>query len=438
MRLIHLIAQELKQGKEAFRRFPLSMIFAIAAAIFQCMWLHRNEATVLNASPILFSAVAVIGFFLATAAYLYLDTVREKENFHGLLIGIWLGVLLFLVVSGFRLASMRKEGVDIYFAMPTLVLLAASGLMVFCGGKIRDERRFPAHVLIMIMEIAVSYLYAFVLFAALCLLVVGADVLFGVVDFSSAVMYLATICFMPFMATIFLSRLSAVESGRSPYGAGIHVINNLFNNILAPVLGLYVLLLYLYMAKIVFLHELPTTSVVNLILWPMALAVFVLFMVDRNRDRTGAYYFRKAMPPAALPLWALCTTPGFAGASIRPHGKSLHDFRPGPVGGLCHGPLHRSEAGIAHDSAHDLGGGAFGIRLRRTHQRRQRGLSLAETAAGCHPRGQSHVKRRGSGAFGKPLHERKAGDTGNRPVPHSTPRRLPRSLFAGRQFVGSH
>ena len=305
MRLIHLIAQELKQGKEAFRRFPLSMLFAIAAAIFQCMWLHRNEATVLKASPILFSAVAVIGFFLTTAAYLYLDTVREKENFHGLLIGTWLGVLLFLVVSGFRLASMRKEGVDIYFAMPTLVLLAASGLMVFCGGKIRDERRFPAHVLIMIMEIAVSYLYAFVLFAAMCLLLVGADVLFGVVDFSSAVMYLATICFMPFMATIFLSRLSAVESGRSPYGAGIHVINNLFNNILAPVLGLYVLLLYLYMAKIVFLHELPTTSVVNLILWPMVMAVFVLFMVDHNRDRTGAYYFRKAMPTAALPLLGL-------------------------------------------------------------------------------------------------------------------------------------
>lgn len=239
--------------------------------------------------------------------------MREKENFHALLLGTWLGVLLFLVISGFRLASMGKEGVDIYFAMPTWALFAASGIMVFCGGKIHDERRFPAYVLILTIEIAVAYLYAFVLFAAMCLLLVGADVLLGVVDFSTAVMYLATICFMPFMAAIFLSRLSAVEGGRAPYGAGIHVINNLFNNILAPVLGLYVLLLYLYMAKILFLHELPTTSVVNLILWPMALAVFVLFMVDHNRDRTGAYYFRKAMPPAALPSWVSCTTPGFCG-----------------------------------------------------------------------------------------------------------------------------
>ena len=68
MKLLRLIAQELKQGKEAFRRFPLSMAFAVVAAIFQCIWLHRNEATVFNASPLLFSAVAVIGFFVTAAA----------------------------------------------------------------------------------------------------------------------------------------------------------------------------------------------------------------------------------------------------------------------------------------------------------------------------------------------------------------------------------
>ena len=305
MRFSRLITQQLKQGKEAFRRFPLSMVFALLAAFFQCLWLYDGEAILFNASPILFSAVCIIGFFITTASYLYLETVREKENFHSLLMGTWLWVFLFLVISGYRLAAMGREGVDIYFAMPTLTLFAASGIMVFCGEKIHDERRFPAYVLVLLIEIFVAYLYAFVLFVALCLLAVGADVLFGVVDFSSAVMYLATICFMPFMAAIFLSRLSTVEGGRNPYGAGIHVINNLFNNILAPVLGLYVLLLYLYAAKIIILRELPTTSVVNLILWPMALAVFVLFMVDHNRDRIGAYYFRKAMPPAALPLLGL-------------------------------------------------------------------------------------------------------------------------------------
>ena len=305
MKLLHLIAEELRQGKEAFRRFPLSMAFAILAASFQCLWLHKNDAAVFNTSPYLLAVLAVIGFFTTTAAYLFLEGAADKENFHSVLLGTWMGVLLFLVVSFFRLSAMGKEGVDIYFAMPTLILFAASGLMVFCGGKIHDERRFPAYVLVLIIEIAVAYLYAFVLFGALCLLVVGADVLFGIVDFSKAVTYLATLCFMPIMATIFLSRLGAVESGHSPYGAGIHVINNLFNNILAPVLGLYVLLLYVYLAKIIVLRQLPTTSVVNLILWPMALAVFVLFMVDHNRDRTAAYYFRKLLPQAALPLLGL-------------------------------------------------------------------------------------------------------------------------------------
>lgn len=305
MKLLHLIAEELRQGKEAFRRFPLSMAFAILAASFQCLWLHKNDAVLFNTSPYLLAVLAVIGFFTTTAAYLFLGGAADKENLHSALPGTWMSVLLFLVFSGVRLSAMGKEGVDIYFAMPTLILFAASGLMVFCGGKIHDERRFPAYVLVLIIEIAVAYLYAFVLFGAICLLAVGADVLFGIVDFSKAVTYLATLCFMPFMATIFLSRLSAVESGHSPYGAGIHVINNLFNNILAPFLGLYVLLLYVYLAKIIVLRQLPTTSVVNLILWPMALAVFVLFMVDHNRDRTAAYYFRKLLPQAALPLLGL-------------------------------------------------------------------------------------------------------------------------------------
>lgn len=305
MRLIHFIVEELRQGKEAFRRFPLSMAFAILAAIFQCLWLHHNETMILNASPILFSAVSIIGFFVTTSSYLYLETVREKENFHSLLIGTWMWNFLFLVVSGYRLAAMGKDGIDIYLSLPTLILFSASGLMVFCGEKIHDERRFPAYVLVLIIEIAVAYLYAFVLFVALCLLAVGADILFGIVDFSVAVMYLATICFMPIMAAIFLSRLSAVESGHRPYGAGIHVFNNLFNNILAPILSLYVLLLYVYLAKILILRQLPTTSVVNLILWPLAVCVFVLFMVDHNRDRTAAYYFRKIIPQAALPLLGL-------------------------------------------------------------------------------------------------------------------------------------
>ena len=212
MRLLRLISQELKQGKEAFRRFPLSMAFALSAAFFQCLWLHNGEATLFNASPILFSAVSVIGFFVSTASYLYLETVRDKENFHSLLMGTWLWVFLFLVISGYRLVAMGKVGVEIYFSMPTLTLFVASGLMVFCGEKIHDERRFPAYVLVLLIEIFVAYLYAFVLFVALCLLAVGADVLLGVVDFSTAVMYLATICFMPFMAAIFLSRLSAMEA----------------------------------------------------------------------------------------------------------------------------------------------------------------------------------------------------------------------------------
>lgn len=54
-----------------------------------------------------------------------------------------MSVLLFLVFSGVRLSAMGKEGVDIYFAMPTLILFAASGLMVFAAEKFMTRGAFP-------------------------------------------------------------------------------------------------------------------------------------------------------------------------------------------------------------------------------------------------------------------------------------------------------
>lgn len=95
------------------------------------------------------------------------------------------------------------------------------------------------------------------------------------------------------------------DGNKEKHKGVLSLVDNVFGNILVPVLSAYVALLYLYIVKIIALRELPTTSVVHLILWPLALGVLVLFVVDHDREHTAIYYFRKYMPPASIPLLAL-------------------------------------------------------------------------------------------------------------------------------------
>ena len=155
----------------------------------------------------------------------------------------------------------------------------------------------------MAVNILISYLYTFVVFLGISLLLAGADLLFGLVVFSDVLFYVASACFLPLMALFFLARIG--DGSREKHKDVLSLIDNVFGNILVPVLSAYVILLYLYIVKIVVLRELPTTSVVNLILWPLALGVLVLFVVDHDREHTAIYYFRRYMPPASLPLLAL-------------------------------------------------------------------------------------------------------------------------------------
>ena len=291
------------RAKNALRHYPFSFIFALLACVFQCYWLKTGTVkTIFAQQPLLLSGLAILGFFISLSATLFADSQREPDKRKWkLFAGLFTAVAL--LACYIRLSELQKIGSSIYFSWQFLLLLAAAGLTVFFAGVVHRERNFRVHVIAMAVNILISYLYAFVVFLGISLLLAGADLLFGLVVFSDVLFYVASACFLPLMALFFLAR---VGDGTGEKHKGVlSLVDNVFGNILVPVLSAYVILLYLYIVKIVVLRELPTTSVVNLILWPLALGVLVLFIVDHDREHTAIYYFRKYMPPASLPLLAL-------------------------------------------------------------------------------------------------------------------------------------
>ena len=291
------------RAKNALRHYPISFIFALLACIFQCYWLKTGTVkTIFAQQPLLLSALSILGFFISLSATLFADSQREPDNRKWkLFAGLFTAVAL--LACYIRLTELQKTGSSIYLSWQFLLLLAATGLTVFFAGVIHRERDLRVHVITMAVDILISYLYAFVVFLGISLLLIGADLLFGLVVFSDVLFYVVSVCFLPLMALFFLARIG--DGSREKHKSILSLIDNVFGNILVPVLSAYVILLYLYIVKIVVLRELPTTSVVNLILWPLALGVLVLFVVDHDREHTVIYYFRKYMPPASLPLLAL-------------------------------------------------------------------------------------------------------------------------------------
>lgn len=291
------------RAKNALCHYPISFIFALLACAFQCYWLKTNTVeTAFGRDSALLSGLAILGFFISLSATLFADAQRESDKRKWkLFAGLFTAVAL--LACYIRLAELQKIGSSIYFSWQFLLLLAATGLMVFFSGVIHRERDFRVHVIAMAVDILISYLYAFVVFLGISLLLAGAELLFGLISLIDALPYVASVCFLPLMALFFLARVG--DESREKNKGVLSLVDNVFGNILVPVLSAYVILLYLYIVKIIVLRELPTTSVVNLILWPLALEVLVLFVVDHDREHTAIYYFRKYMPPASLPLLAL-------------------------------------------------------------------------------------------------------------------------------------
>lgn len=291
------------RAKSALRHYPFSFVFALLACVFQCYWFKTGTVkTIFGQQPLLLSGLAILGFFISLSATLFADSQRETENRKWKLFG-GLFTAVTLLACYIRLAELQTIGTAIYLSWQFLLLLAAVGLTVFFAGVIHRERDFRVHVITMAVNILISYLYAFVVFLGISLLLAGADLLFGLVVFSDALFYVVSVCFLPLMALFFLARIG--DGTKEKHKGVLSLVDNVFGNILVPVLSAYVALLYLYIVKIIALRELPTTSVVNLILWPLALGVLVLFVVDHDREHTAIYYFRKYMPPASIPLLAL-------------------------------------------------------------------------------------------------------------------------------------
>ncbi|MGE5316025.1 MAG: DUF4153 domain-containing protein [Acidobacteriota bacterium] len=285
------LSRTVADARDTFVRFPLVILDAVIGTVCMVMLIdHQGHygPTVLN--PIMFGAV--LGFPLLAA----LAIVSEKWKWGrpASLGAQCAGVLL----AGVYALSVPRDlaGAPSMHILRLLMLTAGMVLVIFTLPYLRHESEhgYWNYCKTLLLRTLTAGLYAVVLFAGLAIALAALDNLFGVHVPEMRYPEL-WVCINGIFTTWFilagvpkdLERLDA-ETG---YPKGLRIFSQY---ILFPLVLVYVVILYAYLAKILFAWEWPQGWVSGLILGFIATGFASLLLLHPVRDLAGNVWINKA------------------------------------------------------------------------------------------------------------------------------------------------
>ena len=235
--------------QQAVLRFPLTIAAILTFAVLMIIQIHNNYKNRFDERLWWMLGLTIL---LSLAFYLF------AENRMRCLLKNILNVLLIACVAWFAF-TLQKPVVEAEI-IRILVLGVSFGAAVFFAPYITGKRplEFWNYVLDVIYQLITAYVFAGVLMAGLSLALLSLDKLFGMNIPNNTYSYLSVLCFVVFGSIYFLSSLPRVnknEEEKSIEFPKIYKILGLY--ILLPILGIYILILYVYLAKIIVTWELP-------------------------------------------------------------------------------------------------------------------------------------------------------------------------------------
>jgi len=282
--------QQLYNGfVNVIKRFPLQFIFAVAATLCWCYYIHisdyrdyseQNE----NLKDHLIKAIAILN--LALTLLLALDLISERNQYA--VKKKWLlrlGGLLICVLLYFSLDPTNYSA-DLYriflfaFAFHLLVAFAP-----FIGQE--NVNGFWQFNKALFLRFLTSALYSAVLYAGLAIALVAINGLFNAEIKWQTYMILFAIISAGFSTTFFLAGIPTdyklLEEDQS-YPKGLKIFAQF---VLIPLVTIYLAILLVYELKIVVLWELPKGLVSSLILGYAVFGILSLLLIFPVKETAG-------------------------------------------------------------------------------------------------------------------------------------------------------
>lgn len=308
MKLFNNIKNTINNTKASFKRFPLAMIFAILSAIYFCVNIHGGKVENYTGRTIKTALLFLIASVIFTAVALFLEglkfTNKDQEDFQKyklIKLGTYLLTLplLYGIKENILPEDIKLFGYNNEYKYFGLLLFFI--VVCFYISKIFYHKNYIAYVVKIIESIFVSILYSVVLYLGIVAIY---ELLVHLLDINltdKILMDSAVIIFIPFNIGIMLSNFPKMETSLDNYEIG-KAFKILLEFILMPIITVYLIILYVYIFKILFLRQLPKNILVNLILWFSIFVVGYLFINRIIRNSALSRDFRRICPLMMLPV----------------------------------------------------------------------------------------------------------------------------------------
>ena len=187
-------------------------------------------------------------------------------------------------------------------------IIAVTATLAFRHSK--DDREFWRLIMGAIIAAVVAGIGAGIFFGGLQLLLIGVETLFGISFYSEITLDIIIVCYMFICPVVWLQMLPSLTPNDERTIKMPRFLGGLLHFLFMPLVGAYLITLYVYLFKIVFTWELPEGMVSYLVTALMAGTIAILFCLYPTRFEEGHRFDKlvaRWLPILTLPLLILMT-----------------------------------------------------------------------------------------------------------------------------------
>lgn len=284
----------------AVKRFPLTIAGLLTLAGFLYAQIHIDKFDYFDQRIWYFLPLSIIA---TLAFYLFAENrigCILKNILNALIVGL-------LALYTFTLQKPVVEAEIIRSVMLGVSFALAIFFAPYITGK--NQLKFWDYLQETFFQLVMAFFFGAVFMAGLSLALVSLDQLFGMNIPDKYYGYLATTCFAVFSPLYFLSSVSKENpTGEMTEISFPHFLKILGLYILLPILGIYLVILYGYLGKIIFTWQLPNGWVswlVSVLGIAGYLTMFILHPLYLKNENKVVQFFARYFPLILLPLLTL-------------------------------------------------------------------------------------------------------------------------------------
>ena len=293
------------------RRFPLAILLLFCWAVGAII-IHHLERKYGYGKLNLQRLEFFIAYYFPSAALLVTAFTLDREANPTKPLNrfvapvVYVAWLAFCSITAYFIPFSISNNIMLGTLIATIIVVTAT--LAFRHSK--DDREFWRLIMGAIIAAVVAGIGAGIFFGGLQLLLIGVETLFGISFYSEITLDIIIVCSMFICPVVWLQMLPSLTPNDERTIKMPRFLGGLLHFLFMPLVGAYLITLYIYLLKIIFIWELPEGMVSYLVTALMAGTIAILFCLYPTRFEEGHRFDKLVMrwlPILTLPLLILMT-----------------------------------------------------------------------------------------------------------------------------------